>query len=93
MDMAEQKFDIRQKIGQRLARLMATSMETDGALAKYLGVSRQQVIKLRQGKVDPRASQIVKLAQRFGVDPGFFIEDEPLRIEEEIIENIRVSPS
>ncbi len=72
--------EVKMEIGERIKTLRAAKGLTLYQLARRTGLQYTALKKIEEGKTDPRADTLLKIARGIGVEPSrFFAEDAALR--------------
>lgn len=66
-----------QEVGRRLREVRERLALTQDTVARHLGVTRQVVSDIEQGKRPLALAELDKLADLFGCSPGDFLRGEP----------------
>jgi len=75
---------------QQLSRLVKASELSLQQIADGVGITKQHIIRLKNGKSLPSAILLLALAWFFDIDPDYFYS--PLEtISEEVLDNIRAA--
>jgi transcriptional regulator with XRE-family HTH domain len=75
---------------ERLAYLVKSSGLSLQQIADGVGVTKQHIIRLKNGKSLPSAILVLALARFFEVDPSYFYS--PIDIPGEVLEGLRANP-
>lgn len=78
----EARTDFNAIFPQRLQALIEQSGESLRAISVAMGISKTQLIRLKDGRSQPLGATILALARYFEVEPGYFYG--PLPTPEEI---------
>ena len=70
--MDEAKSDLEEILPQRMQQLIDESGVSLRRIGEAVGISKGQLIQLKEGRSQPRAATILALARYFEVEPGYF---------------------
>lgn len=70
--------------GDRLRKLREERGITQSGLGEAIGVRQSTISEIERGSNQPSMVVLRKLADFFGVKPGYFLDDEPVEVAVEV---------
>ena len=80
--------EVKEMLGARIAALRRQAGMNQGELAKKLGISPSTVGMYEQGRREPSAEMLVRLAEAFSVSTDFLLTGSPAPPERERLESL-----
>lgn len=71
-------------IGERVRKLREVRDISQNELGDAIGVRQTTISEIERGGNQPSVLVLRKLAEYFGVKPGFFLDDEPVKFMTEV---------